>query len=63
MTQNKFPTEIIDLKWRTFLSEDNPLSSGKIEMRYMTLRDEDILHLKQFNKEITRQTIRIINRW
>ena len=44
MTQNKFPTEIIDLPSKGhFYPEDNPLSSGKIEMRYMTARDEDIL--------------------
>ena len=44
MTQNKFPTEIIDLPSKGhFYPKDNPLSSGKIEMRYMTARDEDIL--------------------
>ena len=38
MTQNKFPTEILDLPSKGyFYPEDNPLSSGKIEMRYMTL--------------------------
>ena len=44
MTENKFPTEIVDLPSKGhFYPEDNPLSSGKIEMRYMTARDEDIL--------------------
>ncbi len=44
MTENKFPTEIIDLPSKGhFYPEDNPLSSGKIELRYMTARDEDIL--------------------
>jgi len=44
MTENKFPTEIVDLPSQGhFYPEDNPLSSGKIEMRYMTARDEDIL--------------------
>lgn len=44
MTQNKFPTEFIELPSKGhFYSEDNPLSSGKVEMRYMTARDEDIL--------------------
>lgn len=44
MTQDKFPTEIIDLPSKGhFYPKDNPLSSGKIEMRYMTARDEDIL--------------------
>ena len=44
MTENKFPTEIVDLPSQGhFYPEDNPLSSGKIELRYMTARDEDIL--------------------
>jgi len=44
MTENKFPTEIVDLPSKGhFYPEDNPLSSGKVEMRYMTARDEDIL--------------------
>lgn len=38
------PTEIIDLPSKGLLyPEDNPLSSGKIEMKYMTAREEDIL--------------------
>ena len=44
MTETKFPTEIVDLPSKGhFYPEDNPLSSGKIELRYMTARDEDIL--------------------
>ncbi len=44
MTENKFPTEIVDLPSKGhFYPEDNPLSSGKVELRYMTARDEDIL--------------------
>ena len=44
MTENKFPTEIIDLPSQGhFYPEDNPLSSGKVEMKYMTAREEDIL--------------------
>ena len=44
MTEQKFPTEIVDLPSKGhFYPEDNPLSSGKIELRYMTARDEDIL--------------------
>jgi len=40
----KFPTEIIDLPSRGLLySKDNPLSSGQIEMKYMTAKEEDIL--------------------
>jgi hypothetical protein len=39
-----FPTEIIELPSKGLLyPEENPLSSGKIEMRYMTAQHEDIL--------------------
>ena len=46
VTENKFkfPTEIVDLPSRGLIyPKDNPLSSGKIEMKYMTAREEDIL--------------------
>jgi hypothetical protein len=40
----KLPTEIIDLPSKGLIyPEGNPLSSGKIEMKYMTAREEDIL--------------------
>jgi hypothetical protein len=40
----KFPTEIVELPSKGLLyPEDNPLSSGKIEMKYMTAKEEDIL--------------------
>ena len=39
-----FPTEIIELPSKGLLyPEGNPLSSGKIEMKYMTAKEEDIL--------------------
>ena len=39
-----FPTEIVDLPTKGLLySKDNPLSSGQVEMKYMTAREEDIL--------------------
>ena len=39
-----FPTEIIDLPSKgTVYPEGNPLASGKLEMKYMTAREEDIL--------------------
>lgn len=39
-----FPTEIIDLPSQGKLyAPDSPLSSGKIEMKYMTAKEEDIL--------------------
>ena len=42
--QNKFPSEIVELPSKGLLySKDSPLSSGKIEMKYMTAKEEDIL--------------------
>ena len=40
----KFPTEVIDLpsKGKVY-PKDSPLSSGKIEVKYMTAKEEDIL--------------------
>ena len=41
---NKFPTEIIDLPSRGLLyAKEHPLSTGKVEMKYMTAKEEDIL--------------------
>jgi hypothetical protein len=43
-TKFKFPTEVIELPSRGLLyPEENPLSAGKIEMKYMTAKEEDIL--------------------
>jgi len=40
----KFPTEIIELPSKGLIyPKDNPLSSGKLEMKYMTAKEEDIL--------------------
>ena len=40
----KFPSETIELPSKGLLySENNPLSKGLIEMKYMTAREEDIL--------------------
>ena len=40
----KFPTEFVELPSKGLLyPEDNPLSSGKVEIKYMTAREEDIL--------------------
>ena len=42
--QFKFPTEEVELPSKGLIyPEDNPLSSGKIEMKYMTAKEEDIL--------------------
>jgi len=43
-TNFKFPTEVIELPSKGLIyPKDNPLSSGKIEMKYMTAKEEDIL--------------------
>ena len=40
----QFPTEEIDLPSKgQFYPQDNPLSSGKVDIKYMTAREEDIL--------------------
>jgi hypothetical protein len=40
----KLPTETVDLPSKGLLySENSPLSSGTVEMKYMTAREEDIL--------------------
>ena len=41
---SKFPTEMVDLPSKGLLyPKDSPLASGKIEMKYMTAKEEDIL--------------------
>ena len=40
----KFPTEVVDLPSKGKLyPQDSPLTSGIIEMKYMTAKEEDIL--------------------
>ena len=42
--QQKFPSEVIDLPSEgKVYPKDSPLSNGKIEVKYMTAREEDIL--------------------
>jgi hypothetical protein len=49
---NNFPTEIVDLPSKGLLyPKDNPLSSGKIEMKYMTAKEEDILTTQSYIKQ------------
>ena len=44
MSELKFPTETVELPSKGLIyPEDNPLSSGTIEMKYMTAKEEDIL--------------------
>ena len=44
MADYKFPTELVDLPSQGhFYAEDSPLSRGKVEIKYMTAKEEDIL--------------------
>lgn len=50
----KFPTEIIELPSKGLIyPKDNPLSSGKVELKYMTAREEDILTTQSYIKDGT----------
>ena len=51
MSESKlsFPTEIVELPSKgKIYPKDNPLSSGKVEMKYMTAKEEDILTNQNF---------------
>ena len=44
MSEFKFPTEVVELPSKGLLyPEGSPLAEGKIEMKYMTAKEEDIL--------------------
>ena len=44
MADYKFPTEMVELPSKGhFYFEGHPLSSGKVELKYMTAKEEDIL--------------------
>jgi len=44
MSEFKFPTEEVELPSKGLLyPKDHPLSSGKVEIKYMTAKEEDIL--------------------
>ena len=44
MAESKFPTELIDLPSQgKVYPKDSPLSEGKLELKYMTTKEEDIL--------------------
>ena len=50
----KLPTETVELPSKGLLySKDNPLSSGTIEMKYMTAKEEDILSNSSYIKNGT----------
>jgi hypothetical protein len=44
MSEYKFPTEVIDIpSGGKVYSKESPLADGKIEIKYMTTKEEDIL--------------------
>ena len=44
MAEFKIPTETVDLPSKGLLyPKDSPLAEGKIELKYMTAKEEDIL--------------------
>ena len=46
---SKFPSEIVTLPSKGLLyPKDNPLASGKVEMKYMTAKEEDILTTQSY---------------
>ena len=50
----KFPTETVDLPSNGLVYPvDNPLSSGTVEMKYMTAKEEDILTNQNYIKDGT----------
>lgn len=51
MSEFKFPSEVIELPSKGLVyPEDNPLSSGTVEMKYMTAKEEDILTNQNYIK-------------
>jgi hypothetical protein len=49
MSEFKFPTEEVELPSKGLIyPKDNPLSSGKVEIKYMTAKEEDILSNQSF---------------
>jgi len=52
MEENKFPTETVELPSKGVVyPPDHPLRSGKIEMKYMTAKEEDILTNQNYIKK------------
>ena len=52
MEELTLPTEQVELPSRGLVYPlDNPLSSGKIEMKYMTAKEEDILTNQNYIKD------------
>ena len=54
MADYKFPTEMVDLPSKGyFYADGHPLSSGKVEVKYMTAKEEDILTSQNLIKQGT----------
>lgn len=54
MAKNKFPTEMVELPSKGYFYFDgHPLSSGKVEVKYMTAKEEDILTSQNLIKQGT----------
>ena len=54
MSEHKFPSEVIDLPSEGKLyPKEHPCSNGKIEIKYMTAKEEDILTNQNFIKNGT----------
>ena len=52
MEEFKLPTENVELPSKGLLyPEDNPLSSGMVEIKYMTAKEEDILTNQSYIKK------------
>jgi hypothetical protein len=52
MSEFKIPTEMVDLPSKGLLyPEGNPLAEGKVEMKYMTAKEEDILTNQAYIKQ------------
>ena len=52
MSEFKFPTEEVELPSKGLIyPKDNPLSEGKVEMKYMTAKEEDILTNQNYIKQ------------
>ena len=51
-TKFKFPTELVELPSKGVIyPEENPLSKGEVEMKYMTAKEEDILTNQNYIKD------------
>lgn len=50
----KFPTEVVELPSKGLIyPKENPLSKGKVEIKYMTAKEEDILTNQNYIKQGT----------